>query len=207
MAVKIHYDEVSCSACVEHQAPLTELSFAIEIAVSNFLGRGVHRFDCSRTREENGDCTLTLRALCHSGPIQLSKVASLENAAQSGLFPRQLKIKEDFKLEKETDQLIAGGQFKHQSVSFKKKANENQNLSIIETIDLDPKIDLAVIGYGLSDMITGLFALGIKYVKWQGSIKKTQLFVKHSLTENRLQQYLRDRQDYDVNQKVGLLSD
>lgn len=206
MSTKINFDTVSCSATISSDSPLTEVSFALEIAISNFLGRGVHRFDCSRTREENGDCTLTLRALCHSGPIQLSKVASLENAAQSGLFPRQL-IKEDFKLEKETDQLIAGGQFKHQSVSFKKKANENQNLSIIETIDLDTKIDLAVIGYGLSDMITGLFALGIKYVKWQGSIKKTQLFVKHSLTENRLQQYLRDRQDYNVNQKVGMLSD
>jgi hypothetical protein len=207
MNVLISYDLDSCTASITADSTLTEVAFAVESAASHFLGRGVNRFDCTRTRQDNGNCVLTFKALKKSGPMVLSKVGSIGYAVEENLFPRNIPASENFQLEeKGFEKIVSEGQHKHGSVVVGRKKDGSDTTSIIESFLLRPELPFAILTYGLGDMFTGLFALKCNYVKWQGSLNKVQLYIRHNLTDERLKQFLLSNSDYNIQQKVSTLS-
>jgi hypothetical protein len=209
MNISIVYGLNQCVVDVTADADLTEVAFAVESVSSHFLGRGVNRFDCTRTRQENGDCRLHFKALKKSGPMLISKVCSIDLAVRENLFPKNIPADEHFQLE-ETGfnfEKVADGQHRHRNVIVCRKKENNNTTSIIESFLLKPELPLDVITYGLGDMFTGLFALNCKYVKWQGSLNKVQLYVRHNLSDEKLKSFLLSNSDYEINRKVSTLKD
>jgi len=207
MNVLISYDLDSCTASITADSTLTEVAFAVESAVSHFLGRGVNRFDCTRTRQENGNCVLTFKALKKSGPMVLSKVGSIGYAVEENLFPRNIPASENFQLEeKGFEKIVSEGQHKHVAMVVGRKKDGRDTTSIVESFLLRPELPFAILTYGLGDMFTGLFALKCNYVKWQGSLNKVQLYIRHNLSDDRLKKFLLSNSDYNVQQKVSTLS-
>jgi hypothetical protein len=208
MNVLISYDLDSCTASISADSTLTELAFAVESAVSHFLGRGVNRFECTRTRQENGNCVLNFKALKKSGSMKFSKVASLGSAVDAGILPKNIPGHENFQMEEGFDKVISEGQHKHGTaiVGRKKEADGSTWTSIVESFDLNPELPISLLTYGLGDMFTGLFALNCRYLKWQVSIKKTQLYIRHSVSCETLKRFLVATQDYNITQKVSALT-
>lgn len=207
MNVLINYGLDQCVADVSADCSLTEVAFAVESVASHFLGRGVNRFDCTRIRQENGNCTLNFKALKKSGPMVLSKVGSIGYAVEENLFPKSIPAIENFQLEeKGFEKIISEGQHKHGSVLVGRKKDGSNTTSIIESFLLRPELPFAILTYGLGDLFTGLFALKCNYVKWQGSLNKVQLYIRHNLTDERLKQFLLSSSDYNIQQKVSTLS-
>lgn len=207
MNILINYDLGSCKVSITGDSTLTEVAFAVESVTSHFLGRGVNRFDCTRTRQENGNCVLDFKSLKKSGPMVLSKVGSVGFAVAENLFPRDIPDGENFKLEKGFEKIVSDGQHRHASmmvVGQKKEAGKIT--SIVESHFIRSDLPFAILTYGLGDMFTGLFALKCEYVKWQGSLNKTQLYIRHNLTDKQLNRFLLSESDYDIQQKVSTLS-
>ena len=206
MNTLVSYGLEKCVADITADCVLTEIAFAVESVASHFLGRGVNRFDCTRIRQENGNCTLHFKALKKSGPMVLSKVCSVGFAVNENLFPRNIPAGENFQFEeKGFENIVSDGQHKHGSILVRKKEG-GESTSIIETFHLKPEVPFDVLTYGLGDMFTGLFALKCNYVKWQGSLNKIQLYIRHRLTEEQLKKFLITNSDYNIHQKVGTLS-
>lgn len=208
MNVIVNYGLEQCVADISADCSLTEVAFAVESAASHFLGRGVNRFDCTRIRQENGNCTLSFKALKKSGPMVLSKVGSIGYAVEENLFPRQISAGENFQLEENGfEKIVSEGQHRHGSIVVGRKKVGGETTSIVESFLLRPELPFSILTYGLGDMFTGLFALKCKYVKWQGSLNKVQLYIRHNLTDERLKQFLMSNAaDYNIHQKVSALS-
>lgn len=201
MNILINYDSDSVTSNISGDSELVEISFAIESVLSHFFGRGVHRFDCQRTVENNGSCVLKFKALNKAKAMQFSKVASLRTLANQGYIPQFIKPSQRFQNEeKDFQKYIVPGQHVHQACLF--KTNEGCNTSIIEQDNLKQDYPLIMLMYGLSDLFTGLFALDVKYFKWQGSLERTQLYFKHNLTDKQISTFLNSKIDYDINRKV-----
>jgi hypothetical protein len=192
-------DPQKCIITIPGETLLPDVSFGIESVVDYFLGRKVARFDCFRTKLPNGDCRLEFNALKKSGKMAISKIMSVGNAVSQGYFPQYILDSECFLNEPGFQSSVEDGQHRHIGM-VSKSLHSGQTVSIIETPDIRPDIPLCHLSYGLSDMFTGLFALGVKYVKWQASIQKTQLYVRHNLTDEQLKKYLTSSQDYDLTQ-------
>lgn len=206
MNILINYDLNQCVVDITGDAALTEVAFAVESVASHFFGRGVNRFDCTRVRQENGNCTLTFKALKKSGPMLISKVCSVGEAVKQHLFPENIPVNEHFQLEETGFETLASeGQHRHGNKISNKK-EKNKTTSIVESFFLKPELPIDVITYGLGDMFTGLFALNCNYIKWQGSLNKVQLYVRHNLSEEKLKQFLYSNSDYDIKRKVSTLS-
>lgn len=188
-------------ARISPDADLTEVAFAVEGVCGYFLGRGIYRFDCRRTQEEDGSCVLAFTALNKGGPMQVSKIGAVGHAVRQGLFPTDLPQNERFQMQEPG--FVREGQHRHGGLMHRKDAGHA--VSIVESHDFDPASPMALITYGLGDMFTGLFALGVRYVKWQGSLKTIQLYIRHQLTDKRLTEYLLSDKDYDIRRKVGTL--
>lgn len=211
MNISINYGLQECVADISADCVLTEIAFAVESVTSHFLGRGISQFDCTRTRQENGNCTLQFKSLStlrFTKPMALSKVCSIGYAVGQKYFPSNIHASELFQLgEKGFEKIVSDGQHKHGgSILVGRKKGENETTSVIDTFHLKPEVSLDVLTYGLGDMFTGLFALNCNYVKWQGSLNKTQLYIRHKLTEEQLNQFLKSNSDYDIRQKVKNLS-
>lgn len=204
MKVSIDYELTTCKAVLSEESELPEMSFAIESIISHFLGRGVARFECIRTKNDNNSCTLQFNSLCaKSGSMQFSKVASIGHAVAQRIFPRNINANERFQEKELHNTLLEEGQHRHSDLS---KLFSNSIFTIIETKDLNPSIPLSVLSYGLSDMFTGLFALDVSYLKWQGSLRLMQLYVRHNMLEEKLHDYIQSKKDYDVKRKIGTLN-
>lgn len=171
---------------------LTEMSFALETAISHFLGRGIYIYSVTRSKSEN-NCIVELQANCTIGLMQMSNVASIGSAVNAGLIPN--KCLQDFREEQDK---VLDGQNQYQKTTGK-------NISVIEGKNLDKNVQLSTISYGLADMLTGLFYLGVNYAKWQYSIQSTQLLFRHDLTDNQIQQFLKSKQDYPLREIVSKL--
>jgi hypothetical protein len=208
MNILMNCDLDSCIASISAESTLTEVSFAVEAAACHFLGRGVNRFDCTRTREEKGTCVLKFKALKKSGPMQISKVGSIGSAVESGLIPRKIPANEKFQLEESGFQkIVTEGQHKHGGPRLASRKQDGSTCtSIIESHDLRPELPLSILSYGLGDMFTGLFALNCHYVKWQVSLDTIQLYIRHNLSDERLAKFLLSNADYVIDQKVSALS-
>ena len=207
MNVLINYGSEQCVADISSDCVLTEIAFAVESVTSHFLGRGVNRFDCLRVRQENGNCTLLFKALKKSGPMVLSKVGSVGYAVEQNIFPRNISASDNFQLEEQGfEKIVSEGQHRHGSFVVGRKKEKDKTTSIIESLQLNPKVSFSILTYGLGDMFTGLFALNCSYLKWQGSLNKIQLYIRHNLTDERLKQFLQSNSDYNTRQKVSTLS-
>lgn len=205
---KLEYNQQQFSAVLSGELPLTEMAFACETAVSHFLGRSVSRFECQRTKLENGDARLEFNALKESGPITVSKVMTIHSALNEGVLSRRISDADSFLKEAEfvsssSLPMLEDGQHRHQGYASRK--SENFTSTIIEASGFSGTSTLALISFGLSDMFTGLFALGVNYIKWQGSGEKTQLYCKHNLSESTLIAFLKSKQDYDLKRKIKTL--
>ena len=201
MNILINYDSDSATASITGDSTLVEISFAVESVLSHFFGRGVNRFECQRTRQDNGSCVLKFIALNKAKSMQFSKVASLRTLANEGYIPQFIKPSHRFQSEeKGFEKYIMPGQHVHQACLF--KSNEGYKTSIIEVQTIKIDSPLILLMYGLSDLYTGLFALDVKYFKWQGSVENTQLYFKHNLTDQQITSFLMSKVDYDINRKV-----
>lgn len=197
-------------ATISQDSVLTEVAFAIEGIINHFFGRGVFRFEITRSRQ-SGDCVLEAKALTKSGPIQVSQISSVGVAIQSGLFPRRVPPAELFtaelvaKDEWERPAFATDGQ--HRFRKILQRSSEGYTESVIESRQTRTDIPLGYLAYGLADLITGLYARGVNYIKWQGSLDTIQLYVKHRLDEKTLYEYLASQGsgDYDINMKVAKL--
>jgi hypothetical protein len=134
----------------------------------------------------------------------LSKVGNIGYAVQSGTYP--LILNHDFlkEVEAKREPVIHEGQ-NRLSKYFASLQKENFIESVVCSYDFDPRVPLSHITYGLSDMFTGLFARGVTYLKWQGSMKESQLYVQHKFPEKELHDYLMASQDYELRRKVRTL--
>jgi hypothetical protein len=186
-------------AIISGDSVLTDVAFAIEAVCSNFLGRGAYRFELTRQKRDNGNCVLEAKALVESGPVKMSKVASVIAAASQGVFP--FTLDSDFK--KSEPGIVSEGQ--HQYFGFYGRKDKDSATTVIETRDLEPNTPMSMISYGLADMFTGFYALGVKYLKWQGSLGQTQLYLRHNLTDQQIREYLLSTKDYEVQQLVSKL--
>lgn len=205
MNILINYDLESCAASISADSTLTEVAFAIDSVTSHFLGRGVNRFDCTRTKQQNGNCVLNFKALKKSGPMVLSKVASIGFAVAEKIFPRDILDVEKFELnDKGFEKVVLDGQHKHGSIINKKDGGNT--ISIVESFVLRPELPFSILTYGLGDLFTGLFVLNCNYLKWQGSLNKVQLYIRHNLTDKELSKFILSDEDYDVLKKVSTLS-
>lgn len=197
---KLELNQQHCTVTLAGNSPLTELSFGVEIVASHYLGRKVSRFECKRSKLDNGDCRLEFTALQPSGPIVISKVMNVRDAVSQGFYPRD--ISESFLNESAFSAMAQDGQHRHRGFTSK---SDNLTTSVVES-DTNPNTTLALLSFGLGDMFTGLFALSVKDVKWQGSVKKTQLYFKHNLSDQIVKEFLTSRQDYDLNRKIKTLT-
>lgn len=201
---KMDFSIQQCSATLNGDAVLTEMAFAVEAAVSHFLGRKVHRFECRRSRLNNGDCHLEFNALKQSGPMVVSKVMDVYTAIAEGVIPRQISEPDSFLTESGFMPKAEDGQHRHKGYSSKRESG--LTTTVVESDGFSSNSTLSLISYGLGDMFTGLFALNVSHIKWQGSARKTQLFFKHNLSDKQVADYLRSRQDYDINRKIKSLA-
>lgn len=190
----------SAKIIVAPDGDLTELSFAIECILANFIGRGCAAFEINRSKLADKSCVLDAKALMECGPMILSKVGNLGYAAQSGNYP--IKLSHDFLADRER---VAHEGQNRLAKYFASAKGESFTESVICSYEFDPRLPIAHITYGLSDMFTGLFAKGVTYLKWQGSMKQSQLYVQHTFSETELHKYLLAEQDYDLRRKVSTL--
>lgn len=187
--------------------PMTEVGFAIEVAISNLLGRAVTRFACERRRENNGACRLEFQNENRAAlpiPMQISKVTSIGYAVQHGLFPKNILPADLY--QQEQPGFVSEGQHKH-GISSKPSPRwaAGKTVSVLDFEDFDPNATVAVICFGLADMMTGFFNLGVRNIRWQGSLKKTQLMIQHDLTDEQIRRYMVSSQDYPLNKTVSEL--
>jgi len=186
---------------------LTELSFALESVLANFIGRGCASFEFQGSFSAT-NCVIEAKALgppSGVGSMVLSKVGNIGYAVQNGNYPRNLT--RNFLEEVEANQghsIVLEGQNKL-FTSLTSAPKEKFIESVICSYDFDPRLPLSHITYGLSDMFTGLFAKGVTYLKWQGSMKASQLYVRHTFPERELYEYLMAPQDYELRRKVSTL--
>ena len=209
MNILINYDLESCTASISADSTLTEVAFAVEAAANHFLGRGVNRFECTRSKQPNGTCVLSFKALKKSGPMVLSSVGALGYAVREGTIPTVVAPGDKFQVEEVGfEKIVSEGQHRHGRMSCMvgRKTEGSNCTSIVESYDLKPEIPVTVLAYGLGDMFTGLFNLGVHYVKWQVSLKLVQLYIRHNLSDEQLAKFLiKNGYDYDIRQKVTTL--
>jgi hypothetical protein len=139
----------------------------------------------------------------------MSSVGALGYAVQEGTIPSTIAAGDKFQVEEVGfERIVSEGQHRHGRMSsvVGRKTNGSNCTSIIESYDLKPEIPVTILTYGLGDLFTGLFALNVNYVKWQVSLKLVQLYVRHNLTDEQLQQFILTNSDYDIRRKVSTLS-
>lgn len=195
----------SAKIIVAPDGDMTELSFATECVLSNFIGRGCASFEFSRSSLADKSCVIDAKTLENAGPMILSKVGNLGYAVQNGTYPRILS--RDFlkEMKSEREPVIQEGQ-NRLAKYFASLQKEGFTESVVCSYDFDARVPISHITYGLSDMFTGLWAKGVAYLKWQGSMKQSQLYVRHKFPEKELHEYLMASQDYDLRRKVSSLS-
>lgn len=202
----ITYTPDKCTANIDGRVPLTHLAFAVESIASYFFGCAVSRFACERTSPHHPDCQLTFTALDEPGPMRLSKVASVGSAVREGLWPR--KIPENACFQAEENRIRKNkidAEPISQQITFYAPEEYLQSSCIIVGHEYKSDAPLSEIAYGMSDMFTGLFALGVKKIKWQGSLLGSQLHFSHNLDNKQILGFLGSSKDYDINRKVCTL--
>jgi hypothetical protein len=204
MQTNILYQPDFAKIVISPDSDLTELSFSIESVLANFVGRGCASFEFTRSTQPDKSCIIEAKALEKCGPMILSKVGNIGYAVQSGTYPRILTRSFLTEVQQNREPVIREGQ-NRLAKYFASLKSENFIESVVCSYDFDPKVPLSHITYGLSDMFTGLFAKGVTYLKWQGSMKESQLYVRHKFPEKELHAYLMASQDYELRRKVSTL--
>jgi hypothetical protein len=200
MNTTVTFSENSCAIICEPKLVLTELSLALEFMANSFIGRGVYRWSVDRLKGDNGECIVTGKALSPSGVTKVSQVMRLMDAVEAGLLPRHLNPIDFFEMPNSASQLAKDGQNRR----LIGKANpDGWTESIIEATDISPQGQLAIFSYGFADMAVGLFALGVRHLKYQFSLTKSQIYIKHMLDDKRLIEFFRSvGNDYKIDSSV-----
>lgn len=204
----ITYGENNIAIVCLPGSPLPELSFALEFASNNFCGRGVYRWDIERDKGESGAAIVNLVSLMPDDkkrPLQISQVAQLGGAVEQGIIPAKLQPTESFRFDKENPRLAKDGQNRQKKLFNFTSKEEGWAESIIESHDLSLYTTLATFSYGFGDMIVGLFALGVRHLKYQITQKTCQLWIKHKLTDEQIVRYFLDQKDYNIGMPVEKL--
>lgn len=206
--MNITFDDSKVTITAPFQAKLPDLSFALEFASNNFAGRGIYRFSAER-RVQGPATVIEIKSLMEPKPrpMVLSQVCSLADAIRQGIIPRDIRSGDSFRLDIEDRKFNAAADGQHrQRKLFNFSDKEGWVDSVIESVDISPSIPLAVLSYGFADMTTGLFALGVKNIKYQFSQKTSQIFIRHKMSDEKLIAFFRQEgNDYDLNMIVGKL--
>jgi hypothetical protein len=205
----ITYGESNVAIVCLPGSSLPELAFALEFASNNFCGRGIYRWDVERERGESGACIVNLVSLMPDNkprPLKISQVAQLGGAVQQGIIPATLPLKESFRFDKESPRLAKDGQHRQRKLFSFVSPDVGWAESIIESHDIDPHQTLSTYSFGFADMVVGLFALGVKNLKYQMTRGTTQLYIKHKLTDEQLIRYFQaNGNDYPIGWTVEKL--
>lgn len=191
----------SVKIVVSPDGDFTELSFAIECAITHFLGRGCAAFELNRSSLGDKSCVIDVKAIGECGQMLLSKVANLGYAVQNGTYPKKLSM--DFR---ESLKNVSSVGQNRLTKYFAAEKGQQFIESVICSFGFDERMSLSVISYGLSDLFTGLWARGVQYLKWQGSLEQAQLYVQHTFSQEKLQEYLESKEDYEIRAKVSTIS-
>jgi hypothetical protein len=208
MNANITFNDSKVTIVASAQTKLPDLAFALEFAANNFAGRGIYRF--SAERQKHGEATVVeLNSLLEPTPrpMLLSQVCSLADAIRQKVIPQDILPTDTF-LNQLQDQPIkpaADGQNRQRTLfNFSDKGGWVD--SVIESVDINPGMPLAVLSYGFADMTTGLFALGVKTIKYQFSRKTSQIYIRHKMPEEKLIAFFRQEgNDYPLDMTVGKL--
>lgn len=196
----------SCNIVCEPTTVMTELAFSLEFMANNFTGRGVYRWSIDRMKGDDGTCIVMGKSLAKSGPMQISQVATLGSAVQQKIIPFNIQTTDSFVLGEEKP-VMTDGQNRLGRRLFNRPGKANPDgwtESMIESKDVNPEAQIAVLSYGFADMITGLFALGVRHAKYQFSRMTTQLYLKHMMDDEKLVRYfVKDGEDYPITMKVS----
>jgi len=205
----ISYTQSNVSVVCPPSTPLPELSFALEFVSNNFCGRGIYRWEVERTRGDDGSCHVNAVSLMPDDkprPMLISQVAQLGGAVQQGVIPANIPLRESFRFEKDEPKLARDGNHRRRKLFSFSSPDVGWAESIIESHDVNPAITLATFSYGFADMTVGLFALGVKNIKYQITRGTTQLWIKHKLTDEALIRYFQaEGNDYPLGMTVGKL--
>lgn len=184
---------------VSPDGDFTELSFATECIVTHFFGRGCAAFELNRSSLADKSCVIDAQAIGECGQMLLSKVANLGRAVRDGHYPAKLNA--DFR---DTSQKVGQNRL---TKYFAAEQGQPFIESVVCSSGFDERLPLSVISYGLSDLFTGLWARGVHYLKWQGSLAEAQLYVQHTFSEEQLHEYLLDKSDYEIRAKVSTIGE
>ena len=194
----VTFDQESCTVVCSPDTKLTDLSFSLEFMSNNFCGRGVYRWSVKREKSADGGIVVVGKAMSKSGPLQMSQVTQLGSAVEQGLIPLDLRKDELFM--PEGPSLAQDGQ------NLRRKMSYSKSESVIEGHEVNPNIRLANLSYGFADMVTGLFAIGVKEIKYQLAQRTNQLYIKHNMSDERLIRYFQQEgTDYNIEATVGTL--
>lgn len=195
----ITFNEKTCTVTCTPKDKLTDLAMSLEFMSNNYLGRGVNCWDVNISKVDSG-CIVYSSTKQASGRLQISQVTKLGDAVKQGVLPRNLQG--SFHLGQGYSPVQDG-----QNKLYSKKSDEFFE-TIIESKDVNPQIQLSVMSYGFADMMTGLFALGVKEFKYQIAQAASQLYMKHNLSDWQIVAYFRQTgNDYNVEGTVDSLPD
>jgi hypothetical protein len=205
-SVNIEYSPDKVRTLLGLDAKLADVAFGIESTINYFFGRSVYRWSLERSSIPQKRFLMNADALCTPTDMVMSQIASVGMGVQSGTMPRQFKPQElwDREGRSSQDNWLPDGQHRLGSTFME----GDHNVSIVHGKEVHPHIPLGHLSYGLADMITGFFFRGVHYVKWQGSQRDTQLYIRHQMSHKEIWQYLLtesspENPDYDLNMTIG----
>jgi hypothetical protein len=203
----ISYSTSSCHIVCSADSLLPELALAMEFISNHFMGRGVYRWSIERDKNTDGHCVVEAQSLMAPSEmpkiLQISQVAPLGMAVHNKILPYNIPLKESFLFGANTEPLAYDGQNRRRLFCSQ---SEDWTESIIESRDVNPTVQLSMLSWGFADMTVGLFALGVRSLKYQISQKTSQIYIKHKLDEKRLCKYFQSQaSDYNIASTVGKL--
>lgn len=190
--------EIICSLDVL----FAEYSFAIEQGIDWFFGRGVSALKARRYKRNVPHTSIVLQVveitpLMTVRPMTFSLVTSLGTMAKEGFFPKDIPSEDIWKIPGQRHEVRDG----HHRV-----VRANNEMTLLQSYDLDPNMTIGLLAYGLADFITGFFWQGATWVKFQGSLRVVQHQFDKGFEKDELISYLTDPgPGYSVHQKISTL--
>lgn len=208
----ITYDSDSCAIGCQHGTGLTELAFALEFACNNFVGRGIYRMAVERPARGNKFSQAFVKSLMPDEfrPMLVSQTILLGDAVKQGVILSDIPIKNSFRfgIENMTEivKSLGDGQTRFGTARLFSSNVSGWAETIIESKDISPDQQMSIYSYGFADMVVGLFALGVRDIKYQITQKTCQLYIKHKLPDAKLIDFFRQEGSaYPVNMLVEKL--
>ena len=150
-----------------------EYSCAIEQGFEWFFGRGIAAFKAERSKDPaTREQLVTLTALTPGRSLAFSLVTPLGDLAADNYWPEEIPFDKVWQLPGVRHEIRDG-----QHRLFR----ANKEGTIIQQYGMDKNLPIGMLAYGLSDLITGFFWQGAKWVKYQSSLGLTQTMTDKGL--------------------------